>query len=93
LLEIFALVLTTLCEEARHCETKLVKLEEKSSLGSGFDSSTEFQPIFKRSDEIFFVAPFLVKNEISCTTDGSFCVRERYLERCGGPFFSLLRVR
>jgi len=28
LLEIFALVWTTLCEEARHCETKFVKPEE-----------------------------------------------------------------
>jgi hypothetical protein len=34
-------------------------------LGSGFDSSTEFQAIFKLSDEKILFAPFLVKNENS----------------------------
>ncbi len=48
-------------------------------MGSGFDSSTEFSPIFKLSGDKILFAPFLVKNDIHCTTDGSFCAPEAFL--------------
>jgi len=48
-----------------------VLLDEKSSLVSGFDSSTENRTFFKLSGDKILFAPFLVKNDC-CWVEAAF---------------------
>jgi hypothetical protein len=77
LLEIFAWVFDhSLAKRNDKVKRGAIEQDRKSSLVSGFDSSTENQTFFKPSGDKFLFAPFLVKIENSLP-GACFCALER----------------